>query len=74
MKKLILERPQRYGGTQEFNSYNELEQEYAKGKIHPQDLKNSVGTELAKILAPIREHFEKKSDLLEVYKESDITR
>ena len=57
-KELTLERPQKYGGTIHFDSYEELEKLYAEGKIHPVDLKNAVAAELIKILEPIRKYFE----------------
>jgi tyrosyl-tRNA synthetase len=52
-----VERPSKFGGNIEFQSFNELETAYALGKLHPQDLKNSVATELAEILSPVRRYF-----------------
>ncbi|TAL46770.1 tyrosine--tRNA ligase, partial [archaeon] len=71
---LIIDRPQKFGGRVEFNSYDELESAYAKGAIHPLDLKKTTTEELSKVLKPIREHFAKKPELLEVYKTIEITR
>jgi tyrosyl-tRNA synthetase len=75
-ESFILEREQRFGGDLEFNSYEELENAYVKGEIHPQDLKLNVARELNEIIKPIREHFEKPSNkkLLDVFKETEITR
>ena len=39
-----------------------------------EDLKNSVAIEINKIIAPIRKHFEKKKMLLDVFKNTGITR
>ncbi len=75
-KSVRIERPQKYGGPEEFDTYDELEKAFLAGEIHPQDLKNSVAIQLNKIIAPIREHFEKPANakLLEVYKDVKITR
>lgn len=71
-----IEREEKYGGEITFNSYQELENFYKKGKIHPKDLKVSVARELDKIINPIRKHFEKPSNrkLVEVVREAEITR
>jgi tyrosyl-tRNA synthetase len=71
-----IERESKFGGSVEFQSYEELENAYKKGEIHPQDLKNNVARELSKIIEPIRKHFEKpsKKELLGVFKEVEITR
>jgi tyrosyl-tRNA synthetase len=71
-----VERPVKYGGTKVFNSYEELENEFRVGKLHPQDLKQNVAREIAEVVKPIRKHFEKPSNkkLLEVFKEVEITR
>lgn len=71
-----LERPSKFGGNKEFQSYKELETDYEKGKIHPVDLKNNVAREINEIVSPARKHFEKSSNkkLLEVYKDVEITR
>ncbi|MEM3228550.1 MAG: tyrosine--tRNA ligase, partial [Candidatus Micrarchaeaceae archaeon] len=57
-KEFTIDRESKYGGTVTFASYAELESEYIKGKIHPQDLKASVAEELGKIIDPIRKHFD----------------
>jgi len=76
MKEFSIERPPKYGGDIAFRNYAELENEYVKGNIHPQDLKNSVALAVSKIIEPVRKHFEKPANkkLLEVFKEAEITR
>lgn len=72
-----IERPAKYGGTIEFESYQRLEKAYRNGELHPQDLKNAVAEELAKILDPIRKYFENSKEAkncLETVKEAQITR
>jgi tyrosyl-tRNA synthetase len=75
-KKFIVERPAKYGGNVEFGNYTEVETEYAKGKIHPQDLKNSIALSISKIIDPVRKHFENPANkkLLDVFKTAEITR
>jgi tyrosyl-tRNA synthetase len=74
MKEFEIERSQKFGGNLIVQSYEELEKLFKEKKIHPQDLKMSAANALSEILRPIREHFEKKPELLEVFKESEITR
>jgi tyrosyl-tRNA synthetase len=72
-----IERPAKFGGTLRFQNYEELEREYSQGKVHPQDLKNAVAKELAKILEPIRKYFEtdkEARECLNVVKSFEISR
>jgi tyrosyl-tRNA synthetase len=71
-----IERDTKFGGTVEFESYEELEEKYGRGEIHPKDLKENVSREISKIIEPIRKHFEKPSErkLLDVFRETEITR
>ncbi|MDD5416941.1 MAG: tyrosine--tRNA ligase [Candidatus Aenigmarchaeota archaeon] len=59
IKELIIERPTKFGGTLKFKTYEELEETYVQGKLHPLDLKNAVSGELIKIITPIRKLFNK---------------
>ncbi len=61
--KLVIPRPEKWGGDLIINSYEELENIYAKGELHPMDLKNAVADELIRILKPIREYVEKNDDI-----------
>ena len=58
-----IERSSKFGGDMSFSNYAELELEYKNGKIHPLDLKLSVGRKINEIVAPIREHFSNKKEL-----------
>jgi tyrosyl-tRNA synthetase len=72
-----IERPARFGGTVEFENYNELEKAYAQGNLHPQDLKNGVAGEISKIINPIRRYFEtdkQAKEHLETLKQAQVTR
>ncbi|MDD5012130.1 MAG: tyrosine--tRNA ligase [Candidatus Nanoarchaeia archaeon] len=57
--KLQLKRDEKFGGNKLYNSYHELEKDFANGKLHPMDLKNAVADSLIEILEPAREHFSK---------------
>ena len=57
--KLVILRPEKFGGNIEFKSYAELEKVYGQNKIHPMDLKNAVAEALVEILKPARAHFAK---------------
>jgi len=74
-RKIIkISRPQKYGGEVTFDDYNSLESEYAKGAVHPLDLKNGVAEGLTDILEPVREHFRRNPRLLEEMNEIEVTR
>ena len=76
-KSFRIQRPSKFGGTVEFESFRELEKTYAEGKLHPMDLKSSVAEELTRILEPIREYFEKDqeaAECLDVVKKAKVTR
>ena len=72
-----IERPEKFGGSVEFTSFQELETTFAEGKLHPMDLKNGVAVELANILEPVRRYFVNNmeaKDCLETVREAKITR
>ncbi len=54
-----IERPSKFGGNLEIQKYEELEDLYKKGKLHPLDLKKETIAALDEILAPVRKHFSK---------------
>jgi len=55
-----IERPEKYGGNVEYNSFEDLEKDYGEGKLNPPDLKPAVINYLNQLLDPIRDHFNKK--------------
>ncbi|MEM3722169.1 MAG: tyrosine--tRNA ligase [Candidatus Bathyarchaeia archaeon] len=76
-KTFTIERPSKFGGTITFENYDALEKAYEAGQLHPQDLKNAVATELARILEPVRRYFETDKEAresLEVVKKAELTR
>ncbi len=61
--KLVIPRPEKWGGDLSINSYEKLESIYAKGELHPMDLKAAVAEELIRILKPVRDYAEKNDDI-----------
>lgn len=56
---LKIERPEKYGGNLVFNSYQELEDAFAKGDLKSIDLKSGIAAAINELLEPTRKHFEK---------------
>lgn len=52
-----IDRPEKYGGPLDFNSYEELKAAYYGGGLSPVDLKAGVVDGLDKTLAPVRAYF-----------------
>lgn len=72
-KDFIIERPQKFGGALEVNSFEELEKEFRAGKLHPLDLKNFVAEQISERLRPAREFFKKHPEDLRIF-EGKISR
>lgn len=58
-QSIEIQRPEKYGGNITYNSYKELEKDFADGKLSPADLKPNTARLIDELLTPIREHFEK---------------
>jgi tyrosyl-tRNA synthetase len=74
---VVVNRPAKFGGKLEFQGFEELAHTYASGDLHPQDLKNVVAEELARILEPVRRYFEtnkEAKECLQVVKNARVTR
>ena len=54
-----IERPEKFGGNIEFNSYNELEKSFKEKKLHPMDLKQAAASYLDKLIEPVRAKLDK---------------
>jgi tyrosyl-tRNA synthetase len=77
LKEFKIERDKKFGGDVSFSSYRDLERAFIEGSLHPMDLKNSTSVYLNKLIAPIRNHFEKNKkakDLYEFVKKQEVTR
>ncbi len=73
-KELLVARPAKFGGDVSFASYAELENAYLEKKLHAADLKPAVAEAIDKAVKPVREHFEKRKEMLAVYENAEITR
>jgi tyrosyl-tRNA synthetase len=65
-----IERPEKFGGNITYNSYEELESDFAQKNLHPGDLKNTIGDYMVKIIAPIRDKISLSNELFELIKNS----
>lgn len=77
LRALRVDRPTKYGGSEDFLSYPALEAAYKSGKLHPTDLKRATVSALDQIVKPVREHFEKDPSARRLYesvREAEITR
>ena len=74
--RLVIKRDKKFGGNVVYDSYEKLEKDFGKGKLHPMDLKNAVAESLIVILEPARKHFSqpKVRKLLEEMDKLVITR
>jgi tyrosyl-tRNA synthetase len=51
-------RSEQHGGPVTFHAYEELEEAYRQGRLHPMDLKGAVADRLVEVLEPARRHFD----------------
>ncbi|KYK33188.1 MAG: tyrosine--tRNA ligase [Thermoplasmatales archaeon SG8-52-3] len=70
-EKFLINRPEKFGGNLEFDTYFELEKAYSFD-LHPLDLKNAASNYINKILEPVHKYFEKHSDNLQNMKKLGI--
>jgi len=62
-EKLVVKRPEKFGGNIEYEDYESLEKDFVEKKLHPLDLKNAVSEEINKILFHIRKHKEELEEI-----------
>ena len=75
--ELTAERPEKFGGNISFKNYNELEDAFAQGKMHPLDLKNMAAKYVNLVVEPVRKHFEtnkKAKELRDLVESFKVTR
>jgi len=75
--EMLIERPAKYGGNLEIQSFGELCKIYRAGELHPMDLKQSASKYINEMLVPVRTHFQKNKKaktLLEQVKSFQTTR
>ncbi|MBI2175908.1 tyrosine--tRNA ligase [Candidatus Woesearchaeota archaeon] len=63
-QKLVISRPEKFGGDVAYDNYENLEHDYLAKKVHPTDLKNAVAEEVNKLLGPIRQQMKGKEKLI----------
>ncbi len=64
--EFLISRPAKFGGDITYYRYEDLEKDFAEGKLHPMDLKNGVAEKLIQILEPARKTFESDKKLQEI--------
>ena len=69
-KEMKVERPEKFGGNISYTNYNQLEKDFAEKKLHPGDLKQTVGNYLVKVVAPIRDKLNLSEELNNAIKKS----
>jgi len=69
-EEMKAERPEKFGGNVDYTDYNQLESDFAAKKLHPMDLKQTVGNYLIKVVAPIRDKLNLSDELFNVIKKS----
>lgn len=62
-KKLMINRPAKFGGNLTFSNYGQLEAAFKDG-LHPMDIKNAMAEFLIGLLDPVKKDFSKKRALL----------
>lgn len=67
----VVERPEEYGGDLTYGSYDEVEEDFLSGELHPADLKPAVADAISTVIDPVRERLTDEPELLaEAYPES----
>lgn len=69
-KEMNVERPEKFGGNVSYSNYSQLESDFVEKKLHPGDLKQTVGNYLTKIISPIRDKLNLSDELNEAIKNS----
>lgn len=52
--EIIIEKPEKFGGSETYRIYKDLELSFQNGKIHPLDLKSAAAKYMNEILDPVR--------------------
>ncbi|HUT05842.1 MAG TPA: tyrosine--tRNA ligase [Nitrosopumilaceae archaeon] len=68
--EMKVERPEKFGGNVGYTDYSQLESDFGAKKLHPTDLKQTVGNYLIKVVAPIRDKLKLSNELFEIIKKS----
>lgn len=60
----FINRPEKFGGSLKYDSYENLEKAFVEGELHPLDLKMGMAEYVNTILEPVRKRFEERPELL----------
>jgi len=60
-EKVVINRPEKFGGKISYSDYKDLEEDFANKKLHPLDLKITGASFINELLDPIRNHFQKNN-------------
>ena len=67
----VVTRPEEYGGDLTYDSYDEVEDDFVSGELHPADLKPAVADAISAVIDPVRTRLNDEPELLaEAYPES----
>jgi tyrosyl-tRNA synthetase len=70
-KEFVIERPEKWGGTVKYKTYEELEAAFAGKQLASADLKNALAEEMIKFISPIRDKLAAHQQLIkEAYPDS----
>ena len=72
--RLKIDRPAKYGGPVEFETFEEVAEAYSSKSLHPMDLKKGAADAVNELLEPVRAYFASHPDNLEKVKALTITR
>ncbi|RZD30588.1 MAG: tyrosine--tRNA ligase [uncultured DHVE6 group euryarchaeote] len=64
INKLVIERPEKFGGNLAYKNYEQLERDYKAKNLHPADLKSGIASEINKLLVPVQKHLNTKQALI----------
>ena len=69
-KEINIERPEKFGGNISYNKYEQLEKDFSEKKLHPGDLKQTIGNYLIEVISPIREKLNLNEEIQYAIKKS----
>ena len=69
-KEVNIERPEKFGGDVTYSDYTQIETDFIEKRLHPGDLKQTVGNYLAKIISPVRDRLDLTEEQNEAIRQS----
>lgn len=63
-ESFVIERPEKFGGNAEYDSFKKVKADFKAEKIHPLDLKKAVAKEVNALLGPVRKRMKGKEKLV----------